>query len=292
MKYAQYLCFVVMWWVLPTFSVSAAEITFSVLPNNASSDEVTIIETSIDGKGVTLNALEGTIGFLGEGAMSITKVVVETGDSVFTLWPTQPLYDERSRVIRFTAGTPESFSKKGSVFRMRIYSTDTKPITVSWLNGAAYQGDGAGTPEGISSRSLVVKPEKGTPNVMRATSDDRRPPQIISADVAYDADTYGESPFISVYATDDFSGISHYEFVEYGVKTSTDIGTYRIQDTHTGDPILVIVYDKAGNSSSVKVFTEAWGGTARFYNFGIVALLLLTLLVFYYRVHIRKDAQK
>lgn len=233
----------------------AAQIDFSVVPNTSPNDSAVIIEARLSEVDEPLNAIEGRIGFLGEGSSYITDIVVETGDSLFTLWPVDPVYSDEEHIIRFVGGTTGSISDGGLIFRMRLFTKEQESITVSWLGGLVYRSDGVGTPEGVSSRSLVIAPEDGEPNLIRSTSEDSKPPHIESIEVSSDPTLFEGAHFISVYATDDMSGISHYEVTEEGVTTRVDSGQpYRILNQDMKDAILVTVYDKAGNSVSIKLF--------------------------------------
>ncbi len=267
-----FLCF--------THETYAAEVTFAVVPHDAHNDAVTVIEAYIDPKEVPLNAVEGAIGLLGAGIENVSSVVVETGGSLFTLWPVTPSYSPEEKVVRFTGGSPEGFVEKGLLFRMRISSKQSSKISVSWLRGAAYQSNGEGTLEGISSRSLLVSLSQSETNQINAVSNDSIPPYFDTLLVSQDPDVYEGKYFVSFHATDDASGIERYEVIEGGVTTETQNGMYVLLAQDRKNRVVIIAYDKAGNSTSIKVPTRY----EPLYNALIACIIFAAvLLVFFSR---------
>lgn len=265
--------------------VFGGEVSFVVAPNSIEGDEAVIVDMYVESAGEPINALDGVIGFLGTGGESVTEVIVETGGSPFTLWPQAPVYDKEEDVIRFTGGAITSFEEKRRVLRMRIFTKAKFPITISWLRGEAYRDDGLGTSVNISSRSLLFTPERGEPNIIRATSEDSEPPVIESIEVGYDDEIENGKYFLSVYAIDEVSGFSHFEVIEGGVKTRIDNGPYFFLGQGSNEQVLVTVYDKAGNSVSIKVPEEQKIPHSSFFFLGIIVLTLLIIR----RVRIQKS---
>jgi hypothetical protein len=279
-------------------SAFAAEVSFSVAPHTIPGDTAVIIETHVvptRDDGGPINALEGRIGFLGDGAEDVTNVIIETGDSVFSLWPEGPHYDASGKIIRFTGGATEALLTEGRIFRMRLFTKGTRPVTISWLGGSAYQADGFGTSVGISSRSIIVTPKSGEPNLIRSTSYDTEPPHIESVLISQDTDLYDGRYFLSVYATDDMTGVSHYEVVEGGITTRVENnGLYEFSNQAMDERVLVTVYDRAGNSISVKVPDEK--SYTRLVVLLIVFLMSSILIIRYIQRHMktknRRSVQK
>ena len=262
------------------FEIHAAEISFVVAPNANESDTVTIIEAYVDPEGESLNAIEGIIGLHDSGVSDVSLVVVETGGSIFSLWPVTPVYSEEEKVIRFTGGSTENIVEKGLLFRMRIFSEKSGDVSLSWLGGSAYRSDGEGTKEGISSRSLTISLSQSEPNQISASSPDSKPPVFDTLEVSQDPDTYDGKYFLSFHATDDISGVSKYEVVEDQITTEVSNGIYVLRDQERNTKVVVIAYDQAGNSTSIKVPTKH-EGLVRVVV--VVAILLLVLIVIFRR---------
>jgi hypothetical protein len=268
-------------------SILAANVGFSISPNTVPGDNAVILDVFITpDDSESINALEGRIGILGEGAEAVTEVVVESGDSVFSMWPVSPEYEEAGRIIRFTGGSPVSINESGKILSLRIFTDEKKPLTVSWLGGSAYLDDGFGTPAGISSRSINFTPQSGAPNQIRSTSEDVKPPYINSIEISSAADLYEGKSFLSVYATDDITGISHYEVNENGNVTRVENGLYLIKDQSMENPLHVTVYDKAGNSISIR-YPEEKSNILKLPALILAVLMLLIIIFRYFKMIVR-----
>ncbi len=277
MKYLYVLFVIAICTFAPKAQIHAAEVLFSVLPNHTEGDLVTIIDVQLNSEGEFLNAVEGKIAFFTESLDSITSVLIETGDSVVSLWPVVPTYSKEEGVIRFTGGSTESFSDRGSLFRIRVFSKEERNLTLSWIGGSAYHNDGIGTQEGISSRSLTVSLIEGRANIINPVSSDSEPPYFDALYVSHDQEIYEDRYFLSFHARDNASGISHYDVVEGQRTTRIEVGElYVLQDQERKTKVVVIAYDQAGNSTSVKVPTRyAWLQGI----LSIGALVLITTIV-------------
>jgi len=266
--------------------VSASQVSFVVTPSHTQSETVTVVEARIDPEGTAINAIEGVIGLLGPGVPQVTAVLIETGSSVFTLWPTVPTFSKEDAGIRFVGGSREGFSSEGLLFRMRIFSKTAEQLTVSWLGGSAYQADGNGTPDGISSRSLTISLAQSEPHQINASSFDTTPPVIDTVQISQDPEAFGGAYFLSVHATDDISGISRYEIVENQFSTDITDGVYVLRDQERTSDIVIIAYDQSGNSISVKLPAQyQWLHTV------IAIMIFLALLLLLVYVKKRRNAR-
>jgi hypothetical protein len=271
---------------LPLNISHAVQLSFEVVPQESSGDTTTVIDVYLDPEGIPINAIEGTLGFLGGGSEHLSSVVVETGGSVLSYWPAHPEYASSDRVIRFTGGTTESFSEKSVLFQMRVFTEKQGELTVSWLGGSAYRGDGAGTGEAISSRSLTTIVTKGEPNQISASSVDTKPPQFDEIEVSYDADMYEGKYFLSFHAVDDISGVVGYDVVEGRETTRADNGTYLLKDQERNTKIVIIAYDGAGNSVSVKAPAK-YDWLSKIAFGGVCILLIVVVFLWYRRRHVK-----
>ncbi len=274
MKNYLHLTVLLMGLVVPQ-TIFAAQIVFSVSPNTIPGDNAVILDVSLIPEGdESINTIEGRIGILGVGAESVTDVIIESGDSLFTLWPAPPTYQKEGKIIRFTGGVPSSVTDEGKILGLRLFTNEESPVTVSWLGGLAYQDDGLGTPVGISSRSITFVPQSGTPNKIRSTSEDTKPPSIHSIEISHDVDVFEGRNFLSIHATDDITGVSYYEVIEDGEVTRVESGPYQLRNQTMHQPLHITVYDKAGNSISVKYPEEK----INLFKLGIGALLFLLIV--------------
>jgi hypothetical protein len=267
---------------IPLNISNAAQLSFEVVSQEKGTDSVTVIEVFLDPEGISINAIEGTIGLLGKGAEQLSTVVIETGESALNYWPQYPEYSLSEHVIRFTGGTTESFSEKRALFQMRIFAKQQDELILSWLGGSAYRGDGEGTEEAISSRSLTTVVTKSEPNQISASSIDTKPPQFDEIRVSQDEDVYGGKYFLSFHAVDDVSGVVGYDVVEGGETTKVDNGIYLLKDQERNTKTVIIAYDGAGNSTSVKAPTK-YDWLSKVVLSGVGLLLAFAFLYWYKR---------
>jgi hypothetical protein len=274
---------------LVSVPVHAAEVSFVVVPSTVPQDTASVIEVRIHPEGEMINAVEGVVGVSSTGEDDAVSIVLETGGSLFSLWPVPPTFDSDEGVVRFTGGTPENITEEGMVFRMRIFSKKDTDMTLSWLNGSAYRGDGSGASIGISSRSLRLALTQNEPNLINPASADSRPPRFESLIVSQDPDVFEGKYFISFNAIDDVSGVVRYEVVENHTTTEVTNGIYVLMDQERRSKVVVIAYDQAGNSTSVKVPTLY----TPYITYGSLIILgvLLVWIVWsqYFRVRYKKS---
>ena len=136
-------------------SVRAAELSFRVIPNTEVDDATMLVEVRIDPQSKTLNVVEGEIQFSGTASDNLS-VQVENGQSILPLWPTPPQYDTKKKSMSFTGGVPSGFDSEGLLFRMRLSSTVSGSLTLSYVSGTAYLNDGKGTTEFVSSKPFDI----------------------------------------------------------------------------------------------------------------------------------------
>jgi hypothetical protein len=138
--------------------VSAAQLTYTVVPNNKGRDTATLVEVRIDPEGKNINVIEGGITFAGISVDSLS-VEINKENSALTLWPVEPVYNADERMIRFVGGTPEGLTKEGLVFTLRILTTSADNIDISWSGVKTYLNDGKGTEESTSVKSISLNME-------------------------------------------------------------------------------------------------------------------------------------
>jgi hypothetical protein len=263
----RFLCIGLLYCICP--SVYAGEVSFHVVPNTVPHDTATIIEVYFDPKEEDLNVLEGTLIIENAETVQISSVILETGGSVFSLWPVPPVYTAEDHAIRFTGGRPEGLKERGFLFRMRLFSKQAGTVTLSWIGGSAYRNDGVGTASGVSSRSLTTTLSYGEPNIISPSSIDTEPPIFDTVLVSQDPGVYEGKYFVSFHASDDISGVSRYTVVENQISTDVSGGAYVLLDQERKSRVILTAYDHAGNSVSVKVPTK----------YALVSKILLGILM-------------
>ncbi len=270
----------------PAFLVRAANIAFTALSQNNPQDEVQELEVRlIPDEGESVNALEGAISLFAEKQEALV-VEIEYGDSGFSLWPRVPEYNREEHTIRFTGGTISGTQNGIRVFRIRLSSPVSQSITVSWVGGEAYADDGLGTSIGISSRSLSLNIENR--DVFRALPqyDDREPPHIEFATISRDEETFDGKYFLTVYATDNSSGVSGYSVKEGETITEVQNGPYVLRDQTLNEPLFVTVRDGTGNSVSIRVSAPHSIGVRIL--FGMTLVTIIAVVWYFVQRRIRR----
>lgn len=268
--------------ILLPHHVLAAKLTFVSVPS-ALGDGATVVEARIDPLGKSVNVVEGVIALQGVRAAD-TSVRLENGGSVFTMWPLSPEYLPDKRVIHFTGGVPNGFSAPGLLFRIRMTSPKTGPVTLTWGGGSAYLNDGKGTSEQVTSRSLTINLDGHTRDAV-ASSSDTTPPVFGSVEVGKDANTFDGKKFLSITATDNASGVARYEVYEGGTTTTVTSSAYILKNQNQSEPISVTAFDNAGNSTTMQLAAKS-----NWFKGGIIGLLLLIVLFFIARYAFSKRA--
>jgi hypothetical protein len=267
-------------------SAFAAELIFKVVPNIAAGDGATIIEARIDPQSKDLNVVEGVINFQGAIADKLS-VDVETGGSVLTLWPTPPNYLPSEKNIRFTGGVPMGFDREGLLFRMRLFSSTSGSVMISWAGGSAYLNDGKGTKEGISAQPISISLTQQNTGTVSTSSPDNIPPHFDTVEIGRDPNVYDGKYFVSFHAIDDISGVARYEVKEGQSVTTVTDGVYIFRDQARQTPVTISAYDQAGNSKTIEIPSRFdWTKSA------ILVLLFAVILFIVLRYGYKKIIKK
>ena len=246
-------CIALILFSYPTVVVLASTVSFEVIPNTVLGDSATIVEVTVDPEGKVINAIEGILQFQTTQYVEISSVVTETGDSAFSLWPVDPIYNDADKTVRFAGGVTKGFTEEDLVFRMRIFTAKGGQVSLAWIGGNAYVDDGLGTPDPVSSRSVTLLLSQSIPNPINPSSADSQPPTFDTVEIGQNEEVYEGKAFISFHAIDDVSGIDRYVVTENNVVTEVKDGVYVFQDQERKVDVLLTAFDKAGNSTSVKV---------------------------------------
>lgn len=132
----------------------AAELNYKVVPNVAG-DNTTVVEVHINPEGKNLNVVEGSVVFSGKGSEKLS-IEVDKSNSVFTMWPGEPVYNKENKTIQFVGGTPNGLTKEGLLFSFSVISASVGSLDISWSGVKTYLNDGKGTEEATSVKSTSL----------------------------------------------------------------------------------------------------------------------------------------
>jgi hypothetical protein len=232
--------------------IFAAQLFFQLAANSSPDDKAAIVEVRVDPESKLLNVVEGVILFQGEN-LDQTSVVVETGGSILSIWPTPPKYSSEEKTIRFAGGTPGGFNQDGLLFRLRLSSPVPDNIKITLIGGNAYLNDGQGTKDPLFNKSLAINLTAKKSEDVSEFSSDKQPPTFTSLEIGRDPSVYDGQYFLSLNAADDVSGVAKYEIREGGALVDVINGAYVLKDQTRHTPVFVTVYDQAGNSRTIEM---------------------------------------
>ncbi len=230
----------------------AAQLIFQTISNETVGDGTVVVDVRIDPQSENLNVVEGVINFKGNATDKLS-VDIETGGSLLTIWPTSPSYDPSGKSIHFTGGVPGGFNQEGSLFRLKLSSSISGKMTISWAGGSVYLNDGKGTKEAVSAQSVDINLTEQNAGSVSTSSSDTTPPTFDTVEIGHDPNSYDGKYFISFHATDDISGVARYEVKEGSTITEVTNGVYVFRDQTRKTSVSITAYDQAGNSKTVEV---------------------------------------
>ena len=136
-------------------SISAAELNFNVKPSRSGDNKQTVVEVRVNPQSKRLNLIEGKIKFTGSMTDKMS-VQVENGNSVLSIWPVPPIYNEKDKSINFIGGKPDGFQNEGLLFILKINSSGVGDLNISYTDGSVYLNDGKGTKVSVYSKPVQI----------------------------------------------------------------------------------------------------------------------------------------
>ncbi len=208
---------------------------------------------------------------------------VSKGESLLSLWPTEPLVDHEKGVVSFEGGIPAGYCGrvqgdpgKTNILAKIIFSipgnmiggkvaTGSVAMSVQFQEGTqVLLNDGFGTPAPLATiggdytRALV---SKGLSNEwLKIVHEDNIAPDPFDISLQQDAKTFQGKYFIVFATVDKQSGVHHYEVIEddpnnFGFLVGkrdkapayTSVSPYLLLDQTLGSRVVVRAFDHAGN---------------------------------------------
>ncbi len=250
--------------------VSAANVFPATTSPTVSSGSVFIVDIKLNTEGENINTVEGQIE-VNSGGANYKLVDILLGGSDLSLWPEKPslTMSGNNSKISFTGGSTSGIKQSDAlVMKLAIQAIDAGMVEIkpTKLVGYIHDGQGSSTQVSASATTVRIVAADETTSAQDSLKDlvksDNTPPEPFEINIGQDPSLYDGKKFISFFAVDAESGISHYE-VKEGDRTAVRSGTtYVLQDQELKSKITVAAYDKAGNS---RVMT--WdGGEAGFWS--------------------------
>jgi len=136
------------------------------------------VSVKLNTGGVSANAAEGVISFDNK---KLTVTGISKGGSVFTLWTTEPSFNNSAGTISFGGGIPRVgyTGNAGQVFRVSFKSKMAGTASLRFTSGAVLANDGKGTNilSSMGSGAYTISPKVNTPPSSKNNSSPKEQPK-------------------------------------------------------------------------------------------------------------------
>lgn len=269
--------------------VSAAEMYFSTSEKQLYKDDIFVVEARISNPDELINVIDGS--FLFNSAVLEVREL-STGGSVLNLWAQGPEFSNKEGSISFVGGVPQGFQGNNGLIARIIFKA--AHVGVSQLdfgrNFSLLLSDGRGTKITPQTRPLALsvleRPAEIAPRDewQELVAIDRIPPEFIEAIITKDPTVFDSSYFVSFFAADNDSGISHYEIQEGERSFVRAESPYVLRDQLRTAAVRIKAIDKAGNEQGITLAPEPVVAEALWYRttllWGITVVLLAAFVLF------------
>lgn len=254
-----------------------------VLTHSPGSEGASVaITASLDTKGESINALEGTLVYPKE----LKLREIRDGNSIINFWLERP-HDENG--IRFAGITPGGYRGPArEVFTLVFDVLKSGGEKFLLRDGKAYLSDGEGT-----LVALTLATGTSTLNTP-AVADDRTPPEPFEISRGKDPTLFNSESFIAFASQDKQTGIDHYELAEFvgprlPALLANNLSWKEIESPYeiaSDGYVYVKAVDRAGNS---RLAVLSPSHLPLYYNWYILLVILMTLLVCAYVYYVRRS---
>lgn len=121
------------------------------------------VSVVVDSAGKSINAAEGTLSF---DADQLSVVSASRGNSIFSLWVTEPAFSNSAGTVSFSGGSPAGYSgSAGTVMSVTFRAKTAGTARLTFSQGAVLANDGKGTNvlTNMSSASYTIGAANTTP---------------------------------------------------------------------------------------------------------------------------------
>lgn len=255
------------------------------------------IVISLDTQGQNINAVEAHLSF----DPSVFSIVgISDGGSAINLWIEQPAFSNSLGTVDFSGIVPGGIdTASGTIVTLSILPTIKSggaSTEFEVASATALLNDGEGTAASLTIESnpffLVA-----TSSVMPSFSSDTQAPDPFTPEIASDPAIFNGQYFLSFAATDQGSGINHYEVLEVSTKGGNALSSswqvvqspYLLRDQTLASNIYVRAIDNAGNFRVAEVPAEhpashsplPWYSQEALYDAAVCLIVLLGIGVFF-----------
>lgn len=149
-------------WLLPQSALAA---TLRLTPGTGvyTTGGTFTVSVVVDSAGKSINAAEGTLSF---DSSQLSVVSASRGNSIFSLWVTEPSFSNSAGTVSFSGGSPAGYSgSAGTVMSVTFRAKTAGTARLTFSQGAVLANDGKGTNvlTNMSSASYTIGAQNTTP---------------------------------------------------------------------------------------------------------------------------------
>ncbi len=231
---------------------SAASLGLVLPTDKITVNDIAIAELRLVTGEEQINAIDGEIQF-DTNALNVQEI--STGGSVFSIWTRQPVFSNQSGKIIFAGGTPNGIKHDGTVFKIIFIAKKEGLASFTVASSTTlYLNDGLGTiiRPILSKGELAVQATSSTASInswQQELNNDKIGPVDLFLTLGRDTTAFDGKYFLTITATDQQSGLDHFEVKEGDRGFVRSESPYIFKDQSLRSKVFVIAVDKAGNAT-------------------------------------------
>lgn len=267
-------------------TVSAATVSFHASPAYIGAGDEVLVTVLID-SAIPANAFSGMMSY---SAATLEPIDVSDGNSIISLWITNPAISATGAPITFAGITPGGFSgNSGTLFSILFRAKTAGTARVSIQDAEVLRNDGAGGNEPVTVKPLTL-PVGSAPIGGYVEPDETIPPEVFVASLGNDPQLFGGRWYLAFTAVDKGSGIDYYAVAEsrvplfllslFPLSWSITTSPYAITDQNLTSTVYIKAIDRAGNER-VSIYPPRHFLTA--YEITTLLVILIAVALLYKR---------
>jgi len=267
-------------------------------------DDIFIMKIRIDTEGECINTVKADISFPQDVLQAID---FSQGDSILTLWLSQPEINQSAGLVSFIGGVPggycgrilgdPGFSDLLGKIIFKVTEVKEDSAEVRFLDTSqVLLNDGLGTEATLNTQGAVLTLLSGiSPSPKREwqeeIAEDTIPPEAFEIEIVRDPGTFGGKYFITFVTVDKQTGLDYFEVKEGQGDWQRENSPYLLKDQNLQSKILIQAIDKAGNKRIIEYTPslEKKLSLYLFYLYSVIVLILLGLIWWFIRRRIKKQ---
>lgn len=206
----------------------AQVVSFSAAAKTITVGEPFAVDLSLDTLGKSINTVSGTV--VVPSALSIQEV--RSGNSIISLWVTQPAIDRARGTVTFAGGVPGGFSgSRGPLLSLVLKPTTAGNFSVKVADLKVLLNDGEGTPASdVAAKTLSLAVRGGALGAPSGTKKKQASPPPSPAAVLPKTDTVPPEAFVPIVSRHESIAQNRYFVSFFAVDKDSGIARYEVRE--------------------------------------------------------------